>query len=44
MVLKLKDGDVMVMNRFQSFFELPYTRDDLLAFGACQAKRREQNV
>ena len=36
--------DVMGMNRFQSFFELPYTRDDLLAFGSCQAKCREQNV
>ena len=36
--------DVMGMNRFQSFFELPYTRDDLLAFGACQVKCREQNV
>ena len=31
--------DVMGMNRFQMLFELPYTREDLLAFGELREKR-----
>ena len=36
--------DVMGMNRFQTLLELPYTREDLLAFGDCQTDIGEENM